>query len=146
MPLWTARSCVSAASLPGMAAFERGRAHEHDVIASITPNGSMRMDVPGLVRLFTVLGIVGQLGFDFVFPVRRAHIPSLREAGTWSAVYVGIALLFGVGVWVFGGSTMGRQRIREEEKLMTLLRRVHAEHDGRVAADSNGMLRTSPRA
>jgi hypothetical protein len=59
---------------------------------------------------------------------------------------VGIALLFGVGVWVFGGSTMGRQRIREEEKLMTLLRRVHAEHDGRVAADSNGMLRTSPRA
>jgi hypothetical protein len=59
---------------------------------------------------------------------------------------VGIALLFGVGVWVFGGSTMGRQRIREEEKLMTLLRRAHAEHDGRVAADSNGMLRTSPRA
>jgi len=104
------------------------------------------MDVPGLVRLFTVLGIVGQLGFDFVFPVRRAHIPSLREAGTWSAVYVGIALLCGVGVWVFGGSTTGRQRIREEEKLMTPLRRVHAEHDGHVAAASNGMLRTSPRA
>jgi tellurite resistance protein TerC len=69
----------------------------------------MRMDVPGLVWLFTVLGIVGLLGFDFVFHVRRAHIPSLREAGTWSAVYVGIALLFGVGVWVFGGSTMGTE-------------------------------------
>jgi len=65
------------------------------------------MAVPGWVWLLTVLFIVGLLLFDFVFHVRKAHIPSLREAAVWSAVYVGIAVLFGVGVWVFGGSTMG---------------------------------------
>src|SRR3954471_2552555 len=65
------------------------------------------MAVPGWVWLLTVLLIVGLLLFDFVFHVRKAHIPSLREAAVWSAVYVGIAVLFGVGVWVFGGSTMG---------------------------------------
>src|SRR5690606_37954441 len=38
---------------------------------------------------------------------RKAHIPTLREASIWSAVYVGIAILFGVGVLVLGGPTMG---------------------------------------
>jgi tellurite resistance protein TerC len=38
----------------------------------------MRMDVPGLVWLFTMLDVVGLLGFDSVFHVRRAHIPSAR--------------------------------------------------------------------
>jgi tellurite resistance protein TerC len=69
----------------------------------------MRMDVPGLVWIATLLGVLGLLAFDFVFHVRKAHIPSLREAATWSAVYVGIAVLFGLGVWIFGGSTMGTE-------------------------------------
>jgi tellurite resistance protein TerC len=51
----------------------------------------------------TILGIVGLLAFDFVFHVRKAHVPTLREAAVWSAIYVGIAVLFGV----FGGPTMG---------------------------------------
>lgn len=67
------------------------------------------MDVPGLVWLLTLLGIVGLLAFDFVFHVRKAHIPALREAATWSALYVGIATVFGLGVWTFGGSTMGTE-------------------------------------
>jgi tellurite resistance protein TerC len=57
----------------------------------------------------TVVGIVGLLVFDFVFHVRKAHVPTLREAGLWSALYVGIALLFGVGVWLFGGGAMGAE-------------------------------------
>lgn len=67
------------------------------------------MDVPAFVWLLTILGIVGLLAFDFFFHVRTAHIPTLREAAVWSAVYVGIALLFGVGVLVFGGPTMGAE-------------------------------------
>jgi len=63
----------------------------------------------GLVWVLTILGIVGLLGYDFVFHVRKAHTPSLREASIWSAAYVGIAILFGVGVWVFGGPTMGSE-------------------------------------
>jgi tellurite resistance protein TerC len=36
-------------------------------------------------------------------------VPTLREAALWSAVYVGIAVVFGVGVWMVGGTTMGTE-------------------------------------
>jgi tellurite resistance protein TerC len=67
------------------------------------------MHVPTYVWILTVLGIIALLAFDFFVHVRKAHIPTLAEAGRWSAIYVGIALLFGVGVWVFGGTEMGVQ-------------------------------------
>ncbi|QJY44653.1 TerC family protein [Pseudonocardia broussonetiae] len=67
------------------------------------------MDVPALVWGLTIVGIVGLLLFDFVFHVRKAHIPTLREAAVWSAIYVGIAIVFGIGVWWFGGATMGTE-------------------------------------
>jgi tellurite resistance protein TerC len=60
------------------------------------------MDVSTWVWTLTVLGIVGLLAFDFFFHVRKAHVPTLREAAVWSAGYVGIALLFGVGLLLFG--------------------------------------------
>ena len=67
------------------------------------------MDVPGFVWVLTIVGIVVLLLFDFVFHVRKAHIPTLKEAGVWSAIYVGIAILFGIGVWIFGGATLGTE-------------------------------------
>ncbi|MPZ97433.1 MAG: TerC/Alx family metal homeostasis membrane protein, partial [Propionibacteriales bacterium] len=67
------------------------------------------MNVSGLVWFLTTAGIVGLLLFDFFFHVREAHIPTLAEAAIWSAVYVGIAVLFGVGVWAFGGAAMGTE-------------------------------------
>src|SRR3954463_12514525 len=65
--------------------------------------------VPGLVWLLTVLGIIGLLLFDFFFHVRKAHIPSLGEAARWTAIYVAIALLFGLGVTVFAGGQSGAE-------------------------------------
>ncbi|AQZ60451.1 Integral membrane protein TerC [[Actinomadura] parvosata subsp. kistnae] len=67
------------------------------------------MHVSAAVWWLTILGIVGLLLFDFVFHVRKAHIPTLREASVWSALYVGVALLFGAGVWLFGGSEPGAE-------------------------------------
>jgi tellurite resistance protein TerC len=67
------------------------------------------MQVSGAVWLLTVTGIVGLLLFDFFFHVRRAHVPSIGEAARWTAVYVSIALLFGAGVWLFGGAQMGTE-------------------------------------
>ena len=67
------------------------------------------MDVSGLVWALTIVGIVGLLLFDFVFHVRKAHTPTLREAAVWSAIYVGLAVLFGIGLWMFGGATMGTE-------------------------------------
>jgi len=55
----------------------------------------------------TIIFIVALLAYDFIFHVRKAHIPTLKEASLWSALYVGIAVLFGVGVWYFGGHQMG---------------------------------------
>ncbi|MDQ0924717.1 tellurite resistance protein TerC [Pseudarthrobacter sp. W1I19] len=67
------------------------------------------MEVPSYVWTLTIAGIVGLLAFDFFFHVRKAHTPSLKESATWSAIYVSIALLFGLGVLLFGGPTMGTE-------------------------------------
>ncbi|PRY67153.1 tellurite resistance protein TerC [Glaciihabitans tibetensis] len=67
------------------------------------------MDIPGYVWLLTIVGILGLLTFDFFFHVRKAHEPTLPEAAKWSAIYVGIAILFGFGVFLFGGGTMGTE-------------------------------------
>ena len=67
------------------------------------------MNVPPLVWALTIVGIVALLVFDFFFHVRKAHVPTLAEAAKWSGLYVGIAVLFGIGVWVFGGTTMGSE-------------------------------------
>jgi tellurite resistance protein TerC len=61
------------------------------------------------VWFLTVGGIASLLAFDYVFHVRRAHIPTLSEAARWSALYVGVALLLGVGVWAFGGNEPGTE-------------------------------------
>jgi tellurite resistance protein TerC len=67
------------------------------------------MQVSGLVWTATVIAIAGLVAFDFFFHVRRSHIPSLKEAAFWSSIYIGIALLFGLGVLVFGGQDAGAE-------------------------------------
>ena len=67
------------------------------------------MSVSPLVWILTIVLIVGLLAFDYLFHVRKAHIPTIREAAVWSGIYVGIALLFGVAVLVFGGAGMGTE-------------------------------------
>ncbi|MFC3690120.1 TerC family protein [Aquipuribacter hungaricus] len=67
------------------------------------------MDVPVWVWAATVAFIIGLLLYDLIFHVRKAHVPTLRESSFWSALYIGIALLFGVGVLVFGGTSMGSE-------------------------------------
>ena len=62
------------------------------------------MDVPFFVWALTILAIVGMLIFDFVGHVRTPHAPTLRESALWSAVYVGIAVVFGLLVLWFSGA------------------------------------------
>ncbi len=58
------------------------------------------MDVPLIVWVLSIVGVVGLLFFDFYSHVRTPHEPTLKEAGIWSAVYVIGALIFGAGVWI----------------------------------------------
>ncbi|KNH21739.1 transporter [Arthrobacter sp. ZBG10] len=67
------------------------------------------MEVAPFVWILTIVGIVGLLAFDFFFHVRKAHTPTLKESALWSGIYVGIAVLFGLGVLWFGGPTMGTE-------------------------------------
>jgi len=53
--------------------------------------------------------VVAMLLFDYFFHVRPAHVPTVAEAARWSAAYVGVALLFGAAVFVFGGTELGIQ-------------------------------------
>jgi tellurite resistance protein TerC len=65
------------------------------------------MDVPFWVWAVTIAAIVGMLVFDFVGHVRTPHAPSLRESALWSAVYVAIAVVFGLLILWFYGAEYG---------------------------------------
>jgi tellurite resistance protein TerC len=65
------------------------------------------MGASGSIWTVIVAVIAGLVLLDYFFNVRRTHAPTLREAAVWSATYVGIAILFGAGVWMFGGAAMG---------------------------------------
>ena len=67
------------------------------------------MEVSPLVWALTSAAIVGLLAFDFLFHVRQAHAPTLREAAIWSGLYVGLAVLFGVGILIVGGTSPGSE-------------------------------------
>lgn len=65
------------------------------------------MGVDLWVWLVTIVVIAGFFVFDFYSHVRHAHVPSLRESGLWSLFYIGLAILFGLGiglVWDWGHS------------------------------------------
>ncbi|MFW0108478.1 TerC family protein [Rothia sp. P7181] len=63
------------------------------------------MDISGLQWSITLIFIGLLLAYDFIFHVRKAHEPTIREAAIWSAIYIGVALLFGVFILIFDGST-----------------------------------------
>ncbi|HJC59773.1 MAG TPA: TerC family protein, partial [Candidatus Dietzia intestinigallinarum] len=60
------------------------------------------MEITPLLWGITIAVIVGLLAFDYLFHVRKAHLPTIREAAIWSAIYVGIALLFGLMFFAVG--------------------------------------------
>ncbi|MHA7177609.1 TerC family protein [Arthrobacter sp. Sr24] len=65
------------------------------------------MNVSPLIWGITIVVILALLAFDYFFHIRKAHIPTLKEAAVWSSIYVGLAVVFGIIVWVLGGHTMG---------------------------------------
>ncbi|MDL9944819.1 TerC family protein [Gordonia sp. ABSL11-1] len=65
------------------------------------------MDVSSTVWIVTCVVILALFVFDFFAHVRVPHAPSLKESGTWSAVYISIAVIFGLFVWWQWGGTYG---------------------------------------
>ncbi|MEV1080217.1 TerC family protein [Streptomyces sp. NPDC050211] len=60
------------------------------------------MNVSLSVWLLTVVALCALVAVDF-FIGRKPHDVSVKEAGTWTVVWVVLACLFGLGLAVFGG-------------------------------------------
>src|SRR5882672_8867462 len=65
------------------------------------------MHVTQLEWIVTLGLTIAVLLFDVVVIGRRPHEPSKRETGTALAIYIGLAVAFGVFVWLFHGSQYG---------------------------------------
>ena len=66
------------------------------------------MNVTPLAWTITIGVTVAFFVYEYFAHVRTPHIPSIGESARWSAFYIGLALLFGVGIgfvsgWTFGG-------------------------------------------
>ena len=65
------------------------------------------MNTTPLVWLITIAVTIVFFVYEFFAHVRKPHEPSLGESARWSAFYIGLALLFGVGIGVASGWTYG---------------------------------------
>ncbi|WP_445165655.1 TerC family protein [Mycolicibacterium sp. Dal123E01] len=63
------------------------------------------MSISVLVWVVTCAVILGLFVFDFYAHVRVPHEPTFKESATWSAVYIGLAVVFGLVVWWLWGGT-----------------------------------------
>lgn len=65
------------------------------------------MDVPAWIWVATVVGVLALMVVDFYAHIRTPHEPTFREAAVWSAVYIAIAIVFGLGMLVVCGPSRG---------------------------------------
>ena len=67
------------------------------------------MNVPVWVWGLTLGITIAVLLFDVFVVGRRPHEPSRREVATALGVFIGMAVLFGIGVWTFAGHRYGTE-------------------------------------
>ncbi|MGZ5415843.1 MAG: TerC family protein [Nocardioides sp.] len=67
------------------------------------------MDVPIWVWWTTIIVTSAILLFDVVVVGRKPHEPSMKEVSAYLSVYVGMAIAFGIGVWVLAGHQYGTE-------------------------------------
>ncbi|MGW6461669.1 TerC family protein [Streptomyces sp. NPDC055078] len=61
------------------------------------------MDVSLTLWVLTILGLSALIAVDF-FIGRKPHDVSIKEAGIWTVVWIALAVLFGIGLALFGTS------------------------------------------
>jgi tellurite resistance protein TerC len=67
------------------------------------------VDVPTWVWWTTIIVTVSVLLFDIVVIGRRPHEPSTKEVSVALTFYIGLAVVFGIGVWVLAGHQFGTE-------------------------------------
>jgi len=67
------------------------------------------VDVPGWLWLASIGGLLVLLAIDLVVVDRKPHEVTIGEAAKWVVFYVGCAVVFGLGVWLFAGGEYAGQ-------------------------------------
>ncbi len=67
------------------------------------------MDIPTWVWLLTLGVAAVVLTFDVIWVARNPHVPSTREVTTALSIYIGAAVLFGIGLWWLQGGERGTE-------------------------------------
>jgi len=65
------------------------------------------MTIPTWVWFTTIAAFIAVIAFDFYLVARNPRDPSMRESTIWVAVYVSLAVLFGLGVLAVAGPQYG---------------------------------------
>lgn len=60
-----------------------------------------------------VVFIAAILVIDMLVIDKQAHVVSIREAGTWTAVWIGLALLFAAFLWFWGDMVHGIENFQD---------------------------------
>ena len=84
------------------------------------------MHVADYVWYITVGLLLALLAFDVFVIGRRPHEPTTRESALAIAFYVGLAVVFGLGVWVFSGGQYAGEFFAGWLTEYSLLRRSRA--------------------
>lgn len=79
----------------------------------------------GFVAFIAAILVLDMLVID-----RKAHVVSIKEAGTWTAVWIGLALLFSVFLWFHGDMVHGIENFQD-------LQRVASRYASHLKLDSN---------
>jgi tellurite resistance protein TerC len=61
------------------------------------------MDIHLYTWIITVVVMIAVLAVDLLIIGRRPHEPSMKEAGIFVGIFVSLAILFGLGIWVVSG-------------------------------------------
>jgi tellurite resistance protein TerC len=67
----------------------------------------VEVSVPPIFWIIFNVFVIAMLALDLGVFNRKAHTPSFKEASIWSAVWVSLALLFNVGVYIWMGPQSG---------------------------------------
>jgi len=65
------------------------------------------VNITPLVWGITIVVTIAFFVYEFFAHVRKPHEPTIAESARWSAFYIGLALLFGVGIGLLSGWTYG---------------------------------------
>ena len=92
---------------PGSPVLDRENGEDLGVdIVTPTSSGDL-LNITPLVWIITIAVTIAFFVYEFFAHVRKPHEPTIGESARWSAFYIGLALLFGVGIGTVSGWTYG---------------------------------------